>query len=73
MVRPRGVRLKNLSVGIFDGAPFTARSSYHLISVDLCDPNVCINGQCLRTLRGYTCQCNDGYAGTHCDGMFVCK
>ena len=42
--------------------------------VDLCDPTPCLNGGiCEGTgSRAYTCQCINGWNGTHCDqGYYI--
>ncbi|CAH0396981.1 unnamed protein product [Chilo suppressalis] len=36
-------------------------------STQRCENNPCVNGHCHPLLSGYTCLCNKGYNGVHCD------
>ena len=47
-------------------------------SMDYCSPNPCFhNGVCFRSSSGigarFFCQCQEGYAGTHCDTFMTSK
>lgn len=39
---------------------------HHVESLD-CRLNPCVNGQCNSGPTGYTCSCDQGYAGSTCD------
>ena len=46
----------------------TLRSCVRLAEIDECESSPCgAYGICSDELDGYTCACDDGYAGTHCD------
>lgn len=32
-----------------------------------CNPDPCDHGTCTNRLHGFTCRCNTGYTGQHCD------
>jgi len=37
------------------------------IDIKECDSNPCRHGNCKEEIGGYTCECEDGYNGTHCE------
>jgi hypothetical protein len=37
------------------------------IGTDPCDPSPCVQGACSPNGEEYTCSCNDGYTGDHCE------
>lgn len=42
------------------------------VCVDDCAANPCVNGSCIDAVEGYSCACDEGYAGTHCDEPDPC-
>ena len=36
-----------------------------------CESSPCVHGQCINTVNGYTCDCDIGYRGENCDGIFI--
>ena len=42
-------------------------SNFFVFVVDYCHGIVCNHGVCVRGQLGYTCTCNPGYWGTHCN------
>ena len=38
------------------------------LDIDECNSAPCMNGgTCVDAIAEYTCNCNDGYSGTHCE------
>ena len=37
------------------------------LGVNVCNSNPCVHGNCSNFIVNYTCQCNNGYVGKHCN------
>ena len=40
---------------------------YCFLGLDECASNLCVNGKCEDGDNSYTCTCDPGYTGPHCD------
>ena len=38
-----------------------------VVEVDECHSNPCVNGECIDQIKGFMCNCSDGYYGAHCE------
>ena len=47
--------------------PIGLKLLFHAADLDQCTTDPCVNGQCVDTATGYTCDCMDGYTGPLCD------
>ena len=40
---------------------------FYFSDIDDCASNLCVNGACVDGVNSYTCNCNPGYSGIHCE------
>ena len=45
----------------------------HYLNIGYCDSEPCLNNAtCINEVYGYTCNCTNGYNGTHCEsGIYI--
>ena len=44
---------------------------WSLVEINECQSMPCVNGECVDEVNGYHCNCNAGYQGTNCDGLYL--